>query len=1112
MTRLVHTTDTYLDRKNMGRARRRRDFQTAFAEVVSHSIENSADALLHTGNVFWSQSPEKESVQFFRDQLKRLQAAGIDFHIVYGKHDFRTERVLEDVAEDGLLTRLTAGWHVIGDVGLLVFDHETNPEASTAQYPPDDITTRVAVSSVWPPATADIESVRELEAEIGWKLSAAVVGGRETRIEKSESTGAVYSPGAPERIIGKAYIEMDAYRTPSFLQYESSASEFVVEKIATSPRPVSAFSLDLDPDASPNDVREQLPPDVSDDAAVLFEITGQKHAESLDRREVQQIVEEHAVVVRGYDDRTHLDPSAGEQAESTAEKPHNERSSPESRSATDATEQTNEADPTNRESLTRIIAFGHVDGSSAAIERIAKETEGLDVAAYVYTGSHRSLPSQPKRSGRDLEDLEGLKQLAEKAPVYLAPRAERSVWERGDGEYAPASPPESGSGTGDESSIQEIPLTGRIPLGSIALTRNPWLEDEDVCLVTHEARPDLWRGGHAAYIAGNHYVGRYDRRYLNTGFSSFDPGVGRDVLYGQYFELRFDEEGLRDVSWYPLGVVQELSCPEHTEYGMLYLLEGLSCPFCEIERHAEAGADAAAVLPSTTYEQAYLVASDGIPAKRTHHIAYYQRYDVDPPEETAEWAFPAANTDGQETLDQEALEAGDLRGELMYFLEEETTDQTWLAIKDLVKEGVIYDARVSTAFTLTARGDSRYLLFVTIPNYTDRVDAHRVHERLIEELNLDDPVSVKPTRYTSLGIYSSNADEWDLPRSTRYVVHAGETGATSGDLSPSPDVNTGELPRDLVERDQWILWKPSPDGRKVPRAPWNTGDDTFVSAMDEANRTTIDEARNYRESAANQDYGLGFSLTEDDPFVLLDYDDARDPETGEITSTVRQHIEEAGSYADVSTSGTGVHIIARGELSADVRSIEAEYPEEEFSLEVYDRGRYSAMSGQHLTATPERTTEAQGLLDRLEAEHATRTSRGQSTDQWAPRKSREEIADIAETTDIQDVFDSIHHVRPEDIRLRSTVTEKRSDGSVSLDPSWVDSESGTRLAQLEDGWIYRKGMHALDALQIVALEERLITDPGEYPSDGAFWEAVSALRERGADIPRYVSENGNNRM
>jgi len=161
------------------------------------------------------------------------------------------------------------------------------------------------------------------------------------------------------------------------------------------------------------------------------------------------------------------------------------------------------------------------------------------------------------------------------------------------------------------------------------------------------------------------------------------------------------------------------------------------------------------------------------------------------------------------------------------------------------------------------------------------------------------------------------------------------------------------------------------------------------------------------------------------------------------------------------------------------------------------------MTGRHLSTTPAETRPAQDFLDELADEYATVPAGTPEALTHESVATKKELANVETTTDIQDVFDAIQHVRPGDIRLRSSVTEERADGSKSLDPSWAHSESGTRLAQVGDGWVYRKGMHGLDALQVVALEERIIHDEGAYPSGADFWDAVEALRERGAHIPEY---------
>lgn len=337
------------------------------------------------------------------------------------------------------------------------------------------------------------------------------------------------------------------------------------------------------------------------------------------------------------------------------------------------------------------------------------------------------------------------------------------------------------------------------------------------------------------------------------------------------------------------------------------------------------------------------------------------------------------------------------------------------------------------------------------------------------------------------------------------------------EIDAAPAIVADSYPAELVATEQWLTWKPTDDGRKIPRAPYEHPDwpDKFVSAQDPDIWTDFETATNWAEKLSG--FAPAFNIRDrgehpDEEYVLIDYDDARDPETGRLHPVGREHIERAGSYADVSTSGTGIHIFCRGELPRGVKAIEASLSEcEDFpdaEIEVYDSARYSAMTGHRIASTPEQTTDCQAFLEELADEFATVAEGTPDQLLREPEKSAEEIADVETTDDIQDVFDAIQHTGPRDIRLRSTVTHERGDGSKSLDPSWGQSKSGTRLAQVDDGWVYRKGMHGLDALQVVALEERIIHWETEYPSGEDFWNAVDALRNRGTHIPEYEPDSG----
>ena len=63
-------------------------------------------------------------------------------------------------------------------------------------------------------------------------------------------------------------------------------------------------------------------------------------------------------------------------------------------------------------------------------------------------------------------------------------------------------------------------------------------------------------------------------------------------------------------------------------------------------------------------------------------------------------------------------------------------------------------------------------------------------------------------------------------------------------------------------------------------------------------------------------------VTRDDPYVGIDLDDCRNPETGEIAAWAQEIIDRFDSYTEVSPTGTGVRILIRtatGLLPGDER-------------------------------------------------------------------------------------------------------------------------------------------------------------------------------------------------
>ncbi len=151
------------------------------------------------------------------------------------------------------------------------------------------------------------------------------------------------------------------------------------------------------------------------------------------------------------------------------------------------------------------------------------------------------------------------------------------------------------------------------------------------------------------------------------------------------------------------------------------------------------------------------------------------------------------------------------------------------------------------------------------------------------------------------------------------------------------------IPAELVERRQWVVWKPVERDGKITKPPFTaTAPDRHASTTDSSTWCTYAEAVAAVEAGLAE--GVGFVFTGDDDFVGIDFDKCRDPETGEVDRSVADLISVVDSYTEVSPSGTGVHVIAIGLLPGPGRK--------RAGIEIYGCGRYFTMTGIPLNGLP----------------------------------------------------------------------------------------------------------------------------------------------------------------
>ncbi|MFA9418160.1 hypothetical protein [Natrinema sp. HArc-T2] len=176
-------------------------------------------------------------------------------------------------------------------------------------------------------------------------------------------------------------------------------------------------------------------------------------------------------------------------------------------------------------------------------------------------------------------------------------------------------------------------------------------------------------------------------------------------------------------------------------------------------------------------------------------------------------------------------------------------------------------------------------------------------------------------------------------------------------------IDTSGIPETLQEYDQWICWRVKDRDGKATKVPIVPGTGEYASSTDPQTWRPFNEALEYFERG--EAAGVGFVFTDDDPFVGIDLDDCRDPETGSPGTDAREIILELESFTEVSPSGTGYHVIVRGSLPGD-RSRRG-------SVEMYETARFFTVTGDRVETTPSQVMERPAALESVYTEYIAET-------------------------------------------------------------------------------------------------------------------------------------------
>jgi putative DNA primase/helicase len=140
------------------------------------------------------------------------------------------------------------------------------------------------------------------------------------------------------------------------------------------------------------------------------------------------------------------------------------------------------------------------------------------------------------------------------------------------------------------------------------------------------------------------------------------------------------------------------------------------------------------------------------------------------------------------------------------------------------------------------------------------------------------------------------------------------------------------IPRELRQLPQWVCWRSvQRDGKptKMPVQPSGVA----ASSTDSKAWSTFERV----VQTNGQFDGIGFVFTKQAGYIGIDFDKCRDPKTGETEKWALDIIKKLDSYTELSQSGTGWHVIVKGNLPLGRNR--------SGHVEMYDCGRYFCMTG-----------------------------------------------------------------------------------------------------------------------------------------------------------------------
>lgn len=203
-----------------------------------------------------------------------------------------------------------------------------------------------------------------------------------------------------------------------------------------------------------------------------------------------------------------------------------------------------------------------------------------------------------------------------------------------------------------------------------------------------------------------------------------------------------------------------------------------------------------------------------------------------------------------------------------------------------------------------------------------------------------------------------------------------------------------------------MCWEYIKRNGKPTKFPINPGNGRAADTTDRSTWGTFEEAV-ARLHTNDQYAGVGFVFSPDDPYVGVDLDDCIGDD-GQVVPVAWEIIDELCSYSETSPSGQGVKVFLRA-VKPDGSGSRSKAIAGFRETEVYDRGRFFAVTGRWVEGTPDtlydRQQQLNDLCARLWPPKAPRTKRPASAGGPDDDKVIERARSFANAPKFEALFD-----------------------------------------------------------------------------------------------------------